>query len=205
MWSSVKRRVSSEGTCLSTCRATATWSQTQNLRRGATSSTSTRLSPGLRTNLYLREQQRRREANGITDWSCYLPLLAVRVITQTLLTCLWHYTPIAPEVTSWHWLSCSVSRGHFKHRLNMSTHLNSFNLPPYFSLVCPTHGLRPPDEAASSVGTDRVWVVSQQRTVWQQLITNWTVDQHHVHHFLFVQDGLEDPHDGLSAGAKLER
>lgn len=70
--------------------------------------------------------------------------------------------------------------------------------------MCLTHGLRPPDEAAVFVVADRVWVVSQQRIFRELLLIGWAVDQHNVHHFLFVQDGLEHPHDGLSAGAKLE-
>ncbi len=75
--------------------------------------------------------------------------------------------------------------------------------------MCLTHGLRPPDEAAIFVGADRVWVVRvwvlcQQRILRELLPIGWAVDQHNVHHFLFVQDGLEDPHVGLFAGAKLE-
>ena len=57
VWSPWREEWSSGGTCLSTCRATATWSQAQYLRRGATSST-VHAAPGLRTSLYLREQQR---------------------------------------------------------------------------------------------------------------------------------------------------
>ena len=70
--------------------------------------------------------------------------------------------------------------------------------------VSPTHGLRPPDEATISVSTDSGRLVSQQRISWDQLLIGWAVDQDSVHHFLFVQGGLEHPHDGLGAGAKLE-
>ncbi len=70
--------------------------------------------------------------------------------------------------------------------------------------VCLTHGLRSPDEAAVFVCADRVLVISQQRTDWGQLPIGWTVNQHNIHHFLFVQDGLIHSHDGLGSRAKLE-
>ena len=74
----------------------------------------------------------------------------------------------------------------------------------WFLPVCLTHGLRPPDEAAIFKSADGVWVVSQQRIFRELLLIGWAVDQHGVHHFLFIEDGLKHPHDGRSTGAKLE-
>lgn len=66
-----------------------------------------------------------------------------------------------------------------------------------------THGLRPPDDAAVSVRTDRVWIIGQQRITGELLLVLWVVDQHGVDHFLFVQVGPKHPQEGLSAGANL--
>lgn len=81
------------------------------------------------------------------------------------------------------------------------------NIFTCFLPVCPTHGLWPPDEDVffSSVSTDGVRVIIGQLGVLGEApVIMWAVDQHGIHHFLFVQGGLEHSQDGRSTKAKLE-
>lgn len=76
-----------------------------------------------------------------------------------------------------------------------------------FLPVCPTHGLWSPDEDVffSSVSTDGVRVVIGKLGVLGEApVIVRSVDQHSIHHFLFVQGGLEHSQDGWSTEAKLE-
>lgn len=76
-----------------------------------------------------------------------------------------------------------------------------------FLPVCPTHGLWPPDEDVfvSSVSTDSVRVIIRQLGIlWEVLVIIRAVDQHRIHHFLFVQGRLEHAQDGWGTRAKLE-
>lgn len=77
----------------------------------------------------------------------------------------------------------------------------------FFLPFFPTHGLWSPDEASIFVSTDGVRLIRQDGILFEDLIVViiWAVDQHHIHHFLFVQGGLEDPHDGLHVVANLEK
>lgn len=75
-----------------------------------------------------------------------------------------------------------------------------------FLLVCLTHGLWPPDEVSMSVSTDGIRVIRHLRIqVFEAFFVVWAVDQHSIHHFLFVQRRSENTHTGLLPRTKLKR
>lgn len=75
----------------------------------------------------------------------------------------------------------------------------------FFLPVCLTHGLWSPDEASISVSTDVVRIIGQSGIMFEVLVIILAVDQHSIHHFLFVQGSLEDLHDAQKKRSFVRR